>query len=298
MRASIATYVILAFLCVQDARAEGKLRVLVVCDAEMGESALEDARKWKWFFRQHFGRRGLLGSLDILTQNLSPDDVFNYYETLNVHPDNRLVFCYSGHGEWERDRGHFLRLPRGRLYRRDLLRLITAKQSRAQFVITDCCAMYCDAEGVRGLLEMNTYLPAIYESDIRVWDDLFFWHEGLVDLQSAKCGTPSFYSMNGVGSFFTHIFLERGACNYFAVDTNQDDFVTWKEFINHVEVRLRQLPITETLYLQDGEVKIRTHKLQPRLFRRGRPMFPTQRFVPYIGEEPIATRIAGGIFST
>lgn len=288
----------LSLLCVQEACAEEKLRVLIVCDASIGESAVEDARKWEWFFRSQFGRRGLLGSLDILLDDLSPEDVFNYYEDLNSHPDNRLVFCYSGHGEWEPNvrNGHFLRLPKGRLYRRDVLRVITSKPSRAQFVITDCCAVFCDSAHIEGLFEMDAPMPDIHAPNTQVLDDLFFYHDGLVDLQSAECGTLSFYNESGLGNIFTNTFLERFGCGYYSLDTNEDDFITWREFVNHVAVRLQQQPVVETIYREDGEVEIRTHELQPTLFHRGRPIFPVKKFVPYMGEEPIAIPIAGGFF--
>jgi hypothetical protein len=126
-----------------------RVRILLVLDTldRMGATWGLDGENMSALFDHAFSKQGLVKgrhyTLDMFTGNkVTPKAVLDYYRTLNVGPNEALVFYYSGHGGYHGSKGHFMALTIGHqpLYRNDILAAMEAKKPRLKVLLTDCCA--------------------------------------------------------------------------------------------------------------------------------------------------------------
>jgi hypothetical protein len=126
-----------------------RVRILLVLDTldRMGATWGLDGENMSALFDHAFRKQGLVKgrhyTIDMFTGNrVTPKAVLDYYRTLNVGPNEALVFYYSGHGGYHGTKGHFMALTIGHqpLYRNDVLAAMEAKKPRLKVVLTDCCA--------------------------------------------------------------------------------------------------------------------------------------------------------------
>ena len=153
MRATrIAIIACLALSCVvpkvgaQPAEA-AKVRVLLVLDTldRMGETWGLDGKNMKALIETAMAQQKLEGrfTIDMLTGgSVNPDNILNYYRNLQTGPNETLMFFYSGHGGYHVNRGHYVALTLGKLYRNDLMAAMDLKKPKLRVVLTDCCANY------------------------------------------------------------------------------------------------------------------------------------------------------------
>jgi hypothetical protein len=124
-----------------------RVRVLLVLDTDDEEGATWglDGTNVRTVFEASFKRQQLGGryTLEVLTgRDVNPEHILAYYKGLQVAANETLLFYYSGHGGYHRNKGHFLALTHGPLYRRDLLAAMQAQRPRLVVVLTDCCSNY------------------------------------------------------------------------------------------------------------------------------------------------------------
>lgn len=128
-------------------READRLRVLLVLDTDdkMGATWGLDGANVKAVLEAALKRQQLDGryTIDVLTgKDVTPDKVLQYYAGLNVGSNEALLFYYSGHGGYHRNKGHFLALTSGPLFRKDLHAAMAKHGPRLAVVLTDCCSNY------------------------------------------------------------------------------------------------------------------------------------------------------------
>ena len=78
-------------------------------------------------------------------QASSPQFIMQQLDEVQPGPHDTLLFYFTGHGAAD-DRGHYLSLAQGPLYRSDLLRQLQAKGARLTVLLTDCCNTRSDGQ--------------------------------------------------------------------------------------------------------------------------------------------------------
>lgn len=173
------------------------------------------------------GRRHRLEMRVLEGSDANPENVLKYYADIKSTEDDTFFFYYSGHGGTDQDRGHFLAMTHGRLYRSDLRGAIFYQKSRRDVIITDCCANFPGGRDVDPLTVGE-------EANWEVAKDLFFTGSGLVDLNAAEPGGFS-YTNSKVGGYFTAAFTYEICQERSDLDNNDDGRVTWPEFLGNVD---------------------------------------------------------------
>jgi hypothetical protein len=134
----------------------------------------------------------------------SPKFILDAVQELTVTPDDAILFYFTGHGAVD-DRGHYLSLAQGKLYRTDLLAALLAKGARFVALITDCCNTRSD-----GYLYAAPYVQV--QSPSRpspLFEHLFFESKGVSDINSSSPGENAFFvpiqeeTPGSPGSIFT-----------------------------------------------------------------------------------------------
>ncbi|MBI3410807.1 MAG: hypothetical protein HY040_20925 [Planctomycetes bacterium] len=122
-----------------------RVRVLLVLDTDDagGPTWGLDGENMKAMFEATLGKQKLGGrfTLDVVTgKQVTADGILLYYAQLKTEKTEALVFYYSGHGGYHVQRGHFLALRWGKLYRKDLIAAMKKHEPRLAVILTDCCA--------------------------------------------------------------------------------------------------------------------------------------------------------------
>jgi hypothetical protein len=132
----------------QQADEAARVRVLLVLDTldRGGQTWGLDGDNMKAMLERAFAGQNIdknRVTVDMFTgAKVNPRTVLDYYDKLNVGPDEALVFFYSGHGGYHVFGGHYLALTLGPLYRDDLVKAMTKKNPRLVVLLTDCCANF------------------------------------------------------------------------------------------------------------------------------------------------------------
>ena len=109
--------------------------------------------------------------------------------------DDAFVFFWIGHGAHD-NRGHYLDMPgRGTLPRREIVAAIQAKRPRLAVVITDSCNIFLPGGPPFGAFKVIS--PRRVSP---LFEELFFRHRGLVNVNSSTEGQVS--RINQGGGFF------------------------------------------------------------------------------------------------
>lgn len=121
------------------------LRVLIAVDTDDqgGITWGRDGMNMKALLESALAKQGLIEHVDITIMTglqVTPDNILGYYRRLKASKDDALLFYYSGHGAYHLNKGHFLALTHGKLYRNDLLAAMNTDHPRLRVVLTDCCA--------------------------------------------------------------------------------------------------------------------------------------------------------------
>jgi hypothetical protein len=169
---------------------EGKskrLRVLFIIDTNAGGGIATGMKANQKVLRQIIdevreGREEKFTIDTIEGDSVRPDTILEYYRRLVVE-DGDVLFCYyCGHGGWDAKKlneideaGHFLATSGGNLSRAELRKSMLQKQTRAIFLITDCCS------NIAGVTPPQRRVPAEWAG----FQKLFFGSTGLYDIQAA-----------------------------------------------------------------------------------------------------------------
>ena len=121
----------------------------------------------------------------------SPENILTAIKESRPKPQDCLFVYFTGHGGSD-DRGHYLQLAQGKLYRDDIRKAMESKGCKLNVLITDCCNTRGDGESFffpAPMLEPPQRISPLFES-------LFFASKGWVDINSSAPGEAAFFTAN------------------------------------------------------------------------------------------------------
>ena len=132
---------------------------------------------------------------------VTPERIRQYYASLEVEEQkDGLLFLFSGHGSVSSDGGHYLMLHnRRKLARREIMNLMLRKNAALTVLITDSCGVGMDSP--RRMIS----LPLDEPKGQLMCRSLFYFHRGIVDINSTESGSPA-YGHAATGGNFGHAF--------------------------------------------------------------------------------------------
>jgi hypothetical protein len=164
----------------------------------------------------------------------SPTNVLSIVDELAIAPDDAILFYFTGHGAVD-DKGHYLALATGKLYRKDLLAALTARQARMVALITDCCNTRSD-----GYLYASPYVEVTSPpAPTPLFKRLFLETNGVVDITSSSPGESAFFAPyqedppGSPGSIFTTTLVNW-------INQEKQNRRSWDELIRAVSLRVHQ----------------------------------------------------------
>ncbi|MBI2807881.1 MAG: caspase family protein [Planctomycetes bacterium] len=213
---------------------------------DFGRKLGEDARNIKTTFEKAFARANRSSQLKthlLLGQSVTPANILKVIGQLKVGRNDTIVVLYSGHGATDPRLGHVLTLDHGRLYRKDLLNALKAKNPRLMVVLTDCCS-----SGVPARAVVNTYTPRpLASGQVMQWStvqSLFLRHQGLVDITAAEPGYCGKIDLQKSGSLFTNaltkILTAPNASLVSNLDKDGDGQMQWDEILPQLRAQAAQ----------------------------------------------------------
>jgi Caspase domain len=133
-----------------------KVRVLLALDTDDKEGRTWglDGENMRALIEHMVKKQGLEGRVVIdhfIGAKVTPQFVLDFFRKLDVGPNDAVMFYFSGHGAYDKKKGHFMAFKRGFLFREALLTAMDKKKPRLRVVLTDCCANYTDQRGMPGL---------------------------------------------------------------------------------------------------------------------------------------------------
>jgi hypothetical protein len=177
--------------------------------------------------------------LDLTTyagDRATPENILQYYRNLKTGPLEVLLFFFAGHGATDPQRGHYLALESSRgktrfLTRTELRQAMQDKQAGLVVILTDCCSNVVPLPpGEGGPLREAFSTPAEIAPVIRC---LLFQQQGVVDITAAT--NEEAWGDPREGGVFTRTLARLLQGPVKDLDTDQDGFVTWKEFFPHLD---------------------------------------------------------------
>jgi hypothetical protein len=219
-----------------------KLHALLVIDtlSGLGESVKVDGENVDHLLSSLLPRDR--ADIQVLTgKDVNTKAILAYYRSLNVGPNDALLFYYAGHGATDDQKGHFMALQdlaTKPLLRSDLRGAMQAKHPGLIVILTDCCSTSFHLGKTRRLfldkgtaLTMNPLLRC-----------LLYQSRGVVDVTAAS-GNASFGD-DHEGGIFTRTFAKVVADGIAGSDANSDGFVTWPEFFSQLQKRTQGVFVT------------------------------------------------------
>ncbi|MBY0369453.1 hypothetical protein K2X33_02130 [bacterium] len=234
-----------------------KIRILLVMDTaaeKIGESVKDDAENIKGLFRHifenpkypRFKGRAIIDTLGEDGNKVGILELANYFRNFPLSPEEGLLIYYSGHGAFDKTvaQGHYIAMSGGNMDRYGLRQATQYMGANLKIYITDACGSLSrlardsifkvpprpplqgtPATGV----DDPPGLIVLAREEERIWEDLFFRHRGVVDINAASPGEFAF-GTPGPGGFFTYHF-ERAlsAPTEKALDLDGNGFTSWSE---------------------------------------------------------------------
>lgn len=162
----------------------------------------------------------------------TPSNVLSYLAEVAVEPTDTLLFYFSGHGAAD-DKGHYLQLAGGKLYRADIRQAMSAKSARLNVLLSDCCNLRADG--------FSYFAPQIIESPppraTPILDSLLIKSEGWVDLNACSPGEGAFFGADDPetggmpGSLFTSALLDL-------LQSQSQTALNWNQVVDQVRVEV------------------------------------------------------------
>jgi hypothetical protein len=161
-----------------------------------------------------------------------PGRILALVRSIHATPADAVLFYFSGHGGND-DRGQYLALAGGRLYRDQIRAAVDQTGCRLGVILTDCCNQRSDGRAF-GVPMMEMEPPPQVTPLFR---SLFFQPAGLVDINASSPGEAAFfYPLDAeldvpAGSIFTSQ-VEQFVYRY----KNQPS--TWEHFLRSVSLNV------------------------------------------------------------
>jgi len=156
-------------------------------------------------------------------KDATPEAIRKYFDSLEMQPDDSLLFYFSGHGAAHRTKGHFIALGRKAILRSDLLEGMKGKKPRLAICLTDCCA---------GYLPNKPEVPRAVTFDWATLNSLFFRHRGVVDVNACTVGELAW--CDDKGSLFTRALIALLRKSPIDLGGESKEFVHWQDFVAHL----------------------------------------------------------------
>ena len=173
-------------------------------------------------------------------------DITNRVKNLDVQPEDTVLVYYSGHGyiqdddDNDQDDKHYLLLdkknPSASLLRSDLVKAVSKKNCRLKMLITDACSDFIETES--STLESIGITPRG-----NALTDLFFKHEGFLDITAASPGQTAF-GRDEVGGYFTKSLTMSANSK---ADINTDGNISWAEVFEITQLKTHDYFAATTL---------------------------------------------------
>jgi len=161
-------------------------------------------------------------------QYSSPALILELISEVDPAPGDTLVFYYTGHGASD-DRGHYLDLAQGKLYRDDLRRAIEQRGAQFNCLVTDCCNMRSDGElffAPAPMIEPPQRISALFRS-------LFFSADGWVDINGSSPGEGAFFTADIDNDIPGSLFTKELSAFF---DRYRNQATTWDHLIREVSL--------------------------------------------------------------
>jgi hypothetical protein len=235
-----------------------RLRILFVVDGnakEIGQSAVSSYKRMLEVFGAIKAKHENRFTWEVYEkENAKPANVLHYYknELKDLKPTDALLFYYTGHGAWDKnpepstdEKGHYLAMTAGNLYRSELRKAMLARNPFAVFIITDCCSTLPGVDPPRRDGSNFPAVGAVPQGGQPQWQlfrNLFFQQRGVVDIQAATRGEFSWFGSGGGPAQFTTAFtgLLCQARSTLRGD-GRDGFVSWNDFFPRLQYRTLHL---------------------------------------------------------
>jgi len=212
-----------------------KLRALLVIDT--ADEALKDSVTQDKKNMENILKAFIPESMCAITvlegKKVTRQAILDHYRTLKTGPDESLLFFYAGHGAMDGKERHILQLQEGKIrpiFRDEVVQAMKAHKPGLIVLLTDCCSsrtrVVTKLTGTDRLI-----LPMRVHPVVRC---LFFQHRGLVNITAAQDGTGS-WGDNRHGGVFTQSLCTLLKDDLQHLDKNKDQFISWKEFFEHLE---------------------------------------------------------------
>ncbi|EMI53516.1 peptidase C14 caspase catalytic subunit p20 [Rhodopirellula sallentina SM41] len=204
------------------------LHVVIAADTTpasgLGGDIVADRNGVEQLFKKHVPANQL--RIHVLKDPLSRDSILGAVNSLQVTPrQDSVVFYYSGHGAFDKAKGHFLSLPNHQeLLRSELQLALINQEPRSALLVTDCCAGGARFQGVPKAVYAEVKAAQIAP----ILDHLLFKRSGFIDITSSKPGELSITRGDGKGSLFTYPFVRY-------LDRNARQNIGWQEIISDLE---------------------------------------------------------------
>jgi hypothetical protein len=204
-----------SMICVTAPAYGQRLHVILVSDqspaAHWGVYAPHvalDVQRMSWMLRDNLPPAQLTRETLVFTRDrdATPARVLTAIERLEPNADDAILFYYTGHGAAD-DRGHYLALAGGPLYRQTIREALESKGARLVVLLTDCCNLRSDG---RRMVAMAPAPPEPPVAPPPLFRTLFFEPAGVVDINASAPGeaayftaTPEDQGIDSLGSLFT-----------------------------------------------------------------------------------------------
>jgi hypothetical protein len=165
-------------------------------------------------------------------QDSSPKNILAAIESIEVRPEDSLLFYFTGHGAAD-DQGHYLSLAQGKLYRKTLLSALQKKGAKMTAVITDCCNTRSDGY-MYAAPAFQVEPPA---QPTALFNSLFLSTRGVVDIISSSPGESSFFTpMDEQRDEFPSSIFTKELTSW--VDQHKAHPHTWDDIVRAVSLRV------------------------------------------------------------
>ena|GEM_PF-2142036 len=202
-------------------------------DAKIGRGVAVDLENMTHLLRSNIPPTNLhLVILEV--GSMTPEGLLEAVDSLTVHPDDAVLFYYSGHGAYDAaNRKQFFALTKGgNIYRETLLTKIEEKSPRLAVLLSDCCNNEVNDASARSVTLPEPRILKTPGSFSPLFENLLVFCKGTVDLTSSKPGQFSFVDGKNPsrGSFFTWALAELLNRDR----TNED--LDWVQFVEKLGV--------------------------------------------------------------
>lgn len=219
----------------QAAESASRLHLVWIIDAHaktIGKGMLKNASIMDDVFSEIWSDRTDRFRLNVIGKDRPVDSAktLDFIRRMQIGSNDSICVYYCGHGGWDDKRGlngnyadekgHFLAMSGGNLYRSALRDAVTNRKLRGAVIVSDCCS------NVAGIDPPKRRVPARWEG----FEDLFFRHRGLTDIQAATRGQFG-WSSSSQGGIFTRCFTKLLCEPRSAIRPDgKDGRLTWQQF--------------------------------------------------------------------